>query len=79
MVPAFYLSCLEMITKWENKASTNRSIEAEVHHVLQTLTRDIISRTCFGSRSKECKRIFELVKQVLACEDIQSSYILGWR
>ncbi|KAM7495357.1 hypothetical protein LguiB_029966 [Lonicera macranthoides] len=81
MLPAFYLSCLDMVTKWENKASTTGSTEVDVHHDFETLTGDMIARTLFGSSFKECKKIFELIKelQVLTIQVIQSVYIPGWR
>ncbi|KAI3704431.1 hypothetical protein L1987_74651 [Smallanthus sonchifolius] len=44
MVPAFHLSCSEMLGKWENLVWTNGSCELDVWPHLQTLTSDVISR-----------------------------------
>ncbi|KAI7746122.1 hypothetical protein M8C21_022935 [Ambrosia artemisiifolia] len=81
MVPAFQLSCSEMLTKWENLVSSNGSCELDVWPHLQTLTCDVISRTAFGSSYEEGIRIFELIKEqtVLIMEALQSPYIPGSR
>ncbi|KAM7517455.1 hypothetical protein LguiB_016417 [Lonicera macranthoides] len=81
MLPAFYLSCLDMVTKWENKASTTGSTEVDMHHEFETLTGDLISRTLFGSSFEECKNIFGLIKelQALTVQVIRSVQIPGWR
>ncbi|KAM7503867.1 hypothetical protein LguiB_002771 [Lonicera macranthoides] len=82
MLPAFYLSCLDMVNKWEKVVSSKGgSVEVEVHHDLETLTGDVISRTLFGSNFEEGKKIFELMKEltVLTIQVIQSVYIPGWR
>ncbi|KAI7740430.1 hypothetical protein M8C21_002365 [Ambrosia artemisiifolia] len=79
MVPAFHLSCSEMIGKWENLVSSNESGELDVWPHLQTLTSDVISRTAFGSSYEEGVHIFELLKEqsALAMEAMQSLYIPG--
>ncbi|KAI7724657.1 hypothetical protein M8C21_006391 [Ambrosia artemisiifolia] len=81
MVPAFHLSCSEMIGKWEKTISSNGSSELDVWPHLQALTSDVISRTAFGSSYQEGIRIFELIREqsVLAMEAIQSLYIPGSR
>ncbi|KAI3704438.1 hypothetical protein L1987_74658 [Smallanthus sonchifolius] len=81
MVPAFHLSCSEMLGKWEKLVSTNGSCELDVWPHLQTLTGDVISRTAFGSSYEEGIKTFELIKEqsVLAMEAMQSLYIPGFR
>ncbi|KAG9146406.1 hypothetical protein Leryth_020136 [Lithospermum erythrorhizon] len=60
MLPAFSLSCLEMVTKWEKIVQTEEPVEIDVWPHLQTLTSDAISRTAFGSNYEEGRKIFEL-------------------
>ncbi|XP_076907361.1 cytochrome P450 CYP72A219-like isoform X2 [Bidens hawaiensis] len=81
MVPAFHLSCSEMIGKWEKMISPNGSCELDVWPYLQALTSDVISRTAFGSSYEEGIRIFELIREqtVLTMESLQSVYIPGYR
>nr|GEY80456.1 cytochrome P450 CYP72A219-like [Tanacetum cinerariifolium] len=78
MLPAFYISCSEIITKWEGMTK-GRSCEVDVYPHLQTFTSDVISRTAFGSSYEEGRKIFELqkeqAKQVIKA--IQSIYIPG--
>ncbi|KAK3009358.1 hypothetical protein RJ639_013094 [Escallonia herrerae] len=81
MLPAFYLSALDMVNRWEKVISTEGSATVDVHHDLETLTGDVISRTLFGSSYEENREIFELMKElvVLTIQVIQSVYIPGWR
>ncbi|KAF5948359.1 hypothetical protein HYC85_014316 [Camellia sinensis] len=82
MVPAFYLCCSEMISKWENNiASTEGSCEVDVWPYLQTLTSDVISRAAFGSSYEDGRKIFKLQKEllVLILQTISTVYIPGAR
>ncbi|KAK1438008.1 hypothetical protein QVD17_03809 [Tagetes erecta] len=80
MLPAFHISCSELINKWEGLTKGN-SCEVDVYPHLQTMTSDVISRTAFGSSYEEGRRIFELqVEQAkLVIEAALSMYIPGTR
>ncbi|KAM6584965.1 hypothetical protein CsatB_011967 [Cannabis sativa] len=86
MVPAFYVSCNEMLTKWEQlmvkqNGNDKECGEIDVWPYLQNLTGDVISRTAFGSSYEEAKALFQLQKEQaeLANKAIQTVYIPGWR
>uniref|UniRef100_A0A7N1A8X9 Cytochrome P450 n=2 Tax=Kalanchoe fedtschenkoi TaxID=63787 RepID=A0A7N1A8X9_KALFE len=81
MVPAFYLSSAEMVEKWEKLVFEDESCELDVWPDLQNMTRDVISRTAFGSSYEEGKRIFELQREltILVMQVALSVYIPGWR
>uniref|UniRef100_A0A7N0VEY6 Cytochrome P450 n=1 Tax=Kalanchoe fedtschenkoi TaxID=63787 RepID=A0A7N0VEY6_KALFE len=81
MLPAFYTSCLEMMTKWEKLFADGGPCELDVWPYLQDMTSDAISRTAFGSSFREGKRIFERQRELadLVVEALKSVYIPGWR
>ncbi|XP_059659700.1 cytochrome P450 CYP72A219-like [Cornus florida] len=82
MLPAFDLSCSEMMSKWEKMVSEKEgSCELDVWPYLQMLSSDVISRTAFGSSYEEGRRIFELQREQaeLVLQAVQSIYIPGWR
>ncbi|KAF3442300.1 hypothetical protein FNV43_RR16216 [Rhamnella rubrinervis] len=84
MVPAFDVSCSEMISKWKElvvSSKDGRSCDLDVWPYLQNLTRDAISRTAFGSSYEQGRRIFELQTELaqLATTSARSIYIPGWR
>ncbi|KAJ7981926.1 Cytochrome P450 [Quillaja saponaria] len=81
MLPIFYQSTNDMISKWETLISPDGSGELDVLPYLQNLSSDIISRTSFGSSYEEGKRIFKLLKVQtgLALKAVQSVYIPGMR
>ncbi|KAL9432995.1 hypothetical protein AB3S75_027909 [Citrus x aurantiifolia] len=73
MLPAFYQTCTEIISKWE-KLTLGDEGSCE-------LTSDVISRTAFGSNYEEGIRIFQLQTELagLALQALKSVYIPGWR
>ena len=82
MLPAFLLSCSEMISKWEKLEYKEGSCELDIWPYLEYLTADVISRTAFGSSYEKGTRIFELqkVQALLMTKAMQNSYnIPGWR
>ncbi|CAI9296483.1 unnamed protein product [Lactuca saligna] len=81
MVPAFYVSCSEMIDKWEEMITKENSCEMDVWPHLHTFSSDVISRTAFGSNFKEGRKIFDLQNEQaeLFIKAAQSLYIPGSR
>lgn len=82
MLPAMDMSCSEMISEWDSMVSAaNGTCELDVWPSLQTLTKDIISRTAFGSSYQQGSTVFELQKQQvhLAITYMRSVYIPGSR
>ncbi|KAL9269304.1 Cytochrome P450 CYP72A219-like protein [Drosera capensis] len=81
MMPAFYSSCLELITEWEGIVTKTGSVELDVEPRLATLSADAISRAAFGSSYEEGTRLFELLKELtsLTLQLARSVYIPGSR
>ncbi|PWA84927.1 cytochrome P450 [Artemisia annua] len=81
MVPAFYVSCIEMINKWEEMLTKQSTCEVDVWPYLQSFTSDVISRTAFGSSFEEGRKIFQLQREQaeLIIKLEQSIYIPGSR
>ncbi|KAL3508816.1 hypothetical protein ACH5RR_028217 [Cinchona calisaya] len=80
MLPAMWLSCSEVVGKWE-KLTEKGSCEFDVLPYVESLTADVISRTAFGSNYEEGKQMFQLLKEQskLTFQMIQSIYIPGSR
>ncbi|KAH7651920.1 Secologanin synthase protein [Dioscorea alata] len=81
MVPAFCICCGEVIRRWDKMIPDEGSLELDVFPELQNLTKDVISRTAFGSSYEDGSRIFELLKEQiqLFMQTTQSVYISGYR
>ncbi|KAK9052580.1 hypothetical protein SSX86_029209 [Deinandra increscens subsp. villosa] len=79
MVSAFYVSCDEMMNKWEETLKGKKSCEMDVWPDIQTMTADVISRTSFSSSYVEGRKIFELQQEQakLVITALQSIYIPG--
>ncbi|XP_047326051.1 cytochrome P450 CYP72A219-like [Impatiens glandulifera] len=79
MLPAFHVSCVEMINSWEK--ALKESKEVDVWPYLQNLSADVISRTAFGSSYKEGRKIFQLLtlQTGLVTQALSTLYIPGSR
>ncbi|KAK4714492.1 hypothetical protein R3W88_020399 [Solanum pinnatisectum] len=58
MLPAFYVSCSVMLSKWEEIVPKGRSFELDVWPDLQIMASEVISRTAFGSSYEEGRTTF---------------------
>ncbi|XP_061337077.1 cytochrome P450 72A68-like isoform X1 [Gastrolobium bilobum] len=81
MLPIFFESCNDLISKWEGMLSLDGSCEMDVWPFLQNLASDVISKTAFGSSYEEGRRIFELQKEQaeLVMKVLMKAFIPGWR
>ncbi|KAJ0985945.1 hypothetical protein J5N97_004301 [Dioscorea zingiberensis] len=81
MLPAFSTSSGELIRRWEKMIPNEGSQELNVFPELQDLTKDVISRTAFGSSYEDGRRIFELLTEQiqLLIPAFQTVYIPGFR
>ncbi|KAG9455248.1 hypothetical protein H6P81_008152 [Aristolochia fimbriata] len=80
MVPAFYSSSMELISKWDDTVDAQGgSCEVDVWPEFQNLTGDVISRTAFGSNYHEGRPIFKLQSEQaeLALKALFSPYFPG--
>nr|QNL13418.1 CYP72A730 [Camptotheca acuminata] len=80
MLPTFYESYDELLSKWERECSTKGSVEVDVYATFDTVTSDVISRIAFGSSYREGERIFILLKELidLTVDVMRSVYVPGW-
>ncbi|KAH0738900.1 hypothetical protein KY290_037605 [Solanum tuberosum] len=81
MVLAFYQSCSEMLSKWEEAVPKETSVELDVWPHFQLMTGEVISRIAFGSSYEEGRKVFELQKEQAeyVMEQVFSIYIPGSR
>ncbi|KAF3685202.1 Cytochrome [Capsicum annuum] len=80
MLPAFQLSCSEMVSEWKEAVSAKGgSCDLDIWPDLERWTSDVISRAAFGSNFEEGRKIFELQKEQAehATEVSSTIYILG--
>nr|BAL45206.1 cytochrome P450 monooxygenase [Glycyrrhiza uralensis] len=81
MLPIFFQSCNDLITKWEGMLSSDGSCEMDIWPFLQNLASDVIARAAFGSSYEEGRRIFQLQKEQVehTMSVLVKVYIPGWR
>ncbi|XP_027078028.1 7-deoxyloganic acid hydroxylase-like [Coffea arabica] len=81
MLPAFHISCVEILSRWESMVSGKGSMEVEVWREIKDLTGEMLSRTLFGTRFAEAQRILEIINEIaaLTMDAISSTYIPGLR
>lgn len=81
MLLAFSACCTELVSRWEKLLGPGGSYELDVWPELQNFTRDVISRTAFGSSFEEGRHIFELEEEYaeLAIQSMQNWVVPGYR
>ncbi|KAM0932737.1 putative 11-oxo-beta-amyrin 30-oxidase [Dioscorea sansibarensis] len=81
MYPSFSASCGELIRRWDKMIPDGGCLELDVFPDIQNVTKDVISRTAFGSSYEEGRRIFELLTEQtqLVMPAVQSVYIPGYQ
>lgn len=82
MLPAFLNSCDNLVGRWVKLlAGDDARRELDIWPELQSLTKDAISRTAFGSSYEEGRMIFELQREQveLVLEDVRRPSIPGFR
>ncbi|MCD9643801.1 hypothetical protein HAX54_031647 [Datura stramonium] len=63
MLPAFYLSCSELVNRWDEGFSQKDTCELDIWPSIQDLSTNIIASTAFGVPYQQGKDIFELQKE----------------
>ncbi|KAK4285797.1 hypothetical protein QN277_002445 [Acacia crassicarpa] len=82
LIPTFAQSCNEMINKWENMlSSSDGTCEVDVWPWLKDLTKEVISRSAFGSSHEEGRLIFDLLAEqgINVMNNLQKHYIPLYR
>ncbi|KAG2372378.1 Cytochrome P450 [Vigna angularis] len=81
MLPLFFESCNDLVSKWEGMLSSKGSCEIDAWPFLQNQASDVIARSAFGSSFEEGRRIFQLQREQakLALQLVLKIQIPGWR
>ncbi|XP_019055469.1 PREDICTED: cytochrome P450 CYP72A219-like isoform X2 [Nelumbo nucifera] len=81
MLPAFYASFAELVSRWNKLTTPKGSCELDIWPEIQNVTTDVISRALFGSGYEEGQKIFQLQNELskLTLQVLQSVYIPGFR
>ncbi|KAL5159730.1 Cytochrome P450 72A68 [Glycine soja] len=81
MLPLFFKSCNDLVSKWEGMLSSEGSCEMDAWPFLQNLASDVIARSAFGSSYEEGRRIFQLQREQaeLLIKVLLKIQIPGWR
>ncbi|XP_028796138.1 cytochrome P450 716A67-like [Neltuma alba] len=82
LIPIFSQSCNEMINKWENLlSSSDGTCEVNIWPWLKDMTKEVMSRSAFGSNHEEGRQTFDLLAElsVVVMNNLQKHYIPLWR
>ncbi|RDY11762.1 11-oxo-beta-amyrin 30-oxidase, partial [Mucuna pruriens] len=81
MLPIFFKSCNDLVSKWEGMLSSDGSCEMDAWPFLQNLASDVIARSAFGISYEEGRRIFQLQREQaeLVMKVLLKIQIPGWR
>ncbi|KAL2472242.1 Cytochrome [Abeliophyllum distichum] len=77
MVPAFQVSCDEIMDEWKNFVFKDGSCEVDVVHYLESYTSKVLSKALFTTDHAKDKRIYELLKET-SILTTQTSQILDF-
>ncbi|CAA2958845.1 cytochrome P450 CYP72A219-like [Olea europaea subsp. europaea] len=68
MIPAFQVSCDEIVNEWKNLVSSSKdgSCVVDVMSHIEVLTTKVVSRTLFATDYAQDKRIYEILKELTA-------------
>ena len=81
MIPAFAISCCNLVDRWTKLVSLGGTCELDVAPEFHILAGDVIAQMAFEISYKEGKKIFELQKDqaVLVLEAFYSINFHGFR
>ncbi|MQL84787.1 hypothetical protein Taro_017286 [Colocasia esculenta] len=81
MWPAFSACCTELVSRWEKLLGPDGSCELDVRPEFRELSRDVISRTAFGSSFEEGRRVVQLQEEqaLLVIQSFKLWEIPGYR